>query len=474
MNKAKPLNEVIFVGYSLGGVMATLGALIITILIPDLPKPMIYTYGLPRIGDIPFGKYANEKVRLIRATITNDDVATAPHLSNIFRHWSNYYSHFGEEIWSDRVNDVYKTFKCLRKNGELESDFWLNDKFEEFDLGRRLDQNKIHNLSKIQIEERSIEKNYSAINLKKQLNQKAWKSALISITQKNSLNSREKRNRKIVKNKGYDQHKVKIVNTKLLEFLEEFAGYAQQAYCLNDFGYGDGIFARAIKLQRRDNDIHDKIVIYFKGYELHKDTISNKKSRLGPYEGDNVPKEVKIDSAFYFRFIGNAERRLAELVSGFLDDKVLKKTLFYFTGHGEGGVWATLTALSFYKKRPEAAITVVTFGQPRIGNHYFAEWVGNIFRIFRVTNLGDYVVQSPRLEDGYRHYETEYWISNELNCNCENTPAKYNVYQCPSKKQGGMTMENLDCNYNWHMQHPMNFEEHKGPYFGRMMGECHE
>ncbi|KAG9296475.1 hypothetical protein G9A89_015067 [Geosiphon pyriformis] len=122
MDKAKPLNEVILVGYSLGGVMATLGALTLTILIPDLPKPTIYTYGLPRIGDIPFAKYANEKVRLIRATITNDDVATAPHLNNIFTHWGNYYSHFGEEIWSDRVDNAYKTFTCPRKNGELESD----------------------------------------------------------------------------------------------------------------------------------------------------------------------------------------------------------------------------------------------------------------------------------------------------------------------------------------------------------------
>ncbi|KAG9296478.1 hypothetical protein G9A89_015070 [Geosiphon pyriformis] len=115
-SEINPLKELVFVGYSFGGVFATLAALLVRL--PNLPKPNVYTYGSPRIGDIPFAKYANEKVKLIRATNGIDDIPRSPTYRDLLKnHWSNYYSHFGEEYWIEGS----KISRCLPVEGELES-----------------------------------------------------------------------------------------------------------------------------------------------------------------------------------------------------------------------------------------------------------------------------------------------------------------------------------------------------------------
>jgi hypothetical protein len=59
---------------------------------------------------------------------------------------------------------------------------------------------------------------------------------------------------------------------------------------------------------------------------------------------------------------------------------------------------------------------IYTYGEPRVGNHVFAEWVSSIpsIRIYRSTYYNDLVVHLPPeytpVSDLYRHHLSEYFI----------------------------------------------------------------
>ena len=68
-----------------------------------------------------------------------------------------------------------------------------------------------------------------------------------------------------------------------------------------------------------------------------------------------------------------------------------------FTGHSLGGALATIS--SFYcieKHLIESEPILLTFGQPRVGNQQFAEYVTkNIKQIYRIARLKDLVTLIP-------------------------------------------------------------------------------
>ncbi|KAG9306047.1 hypothetical protein G9A89_020242 [Geosiphon pyriformis] len=147
-----------------------------------------------------------------------------------------------------------------------------------------------------------------------------------------------------------------------------------------------------------------------------------------------------------------------------------------FVGHGINGVYAVFAGLYFKKYKPRYAISVYTFGQPRIGNAGFANYVQNILgaEIFRVTHTDDYVPKQPpkynTRSDFYVHHQTEYWIQPSCSCGLNW------VYECIGQliRDRGYIEENPRCNVG-EQASPFLVPEsssHNGPYFGFLMGLC--
>jgi hypothetical protein len=76
----------------------------------------------------------------------------------------------------------------------------------------------------------------------------------------------------------------------------------------------------------------------------------------------------------------------------------------YFTGHSLGGALATLAAHWFHLEFSEIP-TTYTFGQPRVGNGFFAAALDIVLRpfTFRIVHANDIVPRVPLLLGGFRH-----------------------------------------------------------------------
>ncbi|KAG9304086.1 hypothetical protein G9A89_005996 [Geosiphon pyriformis] len=129
------------------------------------------------------------------------------------------------------------------------------------------------------------------------------------------------------------------------------------------------------------------------------------------------------------------------------------------TGVGLGGAYAVLAALDIRQKVGTNPIKVYTYGQPRIGNTEFANYVDSLrsgLQIYRITYKKDYVPLYPDA-DSYLHTQEEYWISQRDDW----------IFQC-SNVNGG---ENQEC-INSRRKNKEDTSPHNGPYFGTTMGKC--
>jgi len=79
------------------------------------------------------------------------------------------------------------------------------------------------------------------------------------------------------------------------------------------------------------------------------------------------------------------------------------------TGHSLGGALAVLAATDL--RGLGFDVTLYTYGQPRVGNSAFSEFVTNAGTIFRTTHLNDPVPRLPPIATDYVHISPEYWIS---------------------------------------------------------------
>ena len=90
----------------------------------------------------------------------------------------------------------------------------------------------------------------------------------------------------------------------------------------------------------------------------------------------------------------------------------------YFTGHSLGGVLATMAAIDT-KLQLQLNPQVVTFGQPRIGNYAFSNWLNALnISIKRIQVYGDLVPFLPPEWNGYKHNKQPYLIRNNETFEC--------------------------------------------------------
>ncbi|KAG9288736.1 hypothetical protein G9A89_004355 [Geosiphon pyriformis] len=162
---------------------------------------------------------------------------------------------------------------------------------------------------------------------------------------------------------------------------------------------------------------------------------------------------------------------------------------YTFTGFGIGAVFAVFAALEYKRNNMEASITLITFGQPRIGDDLFVIYTQRILdKAWRVTYRDDWLPNFPiegfnremasPLRNGnpkvvYRHFQKEFWI--EPRCDCSNHEEVYLCYHMASLHENEVFLEIFigdgvdEAIESYKVSHPVN--EHLGPYFGHTMSQ---
>ncbi|KAG9288404.1 hypothetical protein G9A89_001401 [Geosiphon pyriformis] len=210
-----------------------------------------------------------------------------------------------------------------------------------------------------------------------------------------------------------------------------------------------------------------KLILSIQADELSQAEWLSRKNDLVDYPGI---EGGKVDAAFYSKYLetkGIMAKMLADISN---ETKIYK---FALVAYGIGAVYGILTILELLKKSLVDSINVYSYGQPRIGNRIFAEYVDRIknLLIARITFKDDFVPRMPvNLQDEYLHHAVEYWIASE-GCFCDDE----RVFTCPPilRKINGYYYygENMNCNKQF--SEP-NIESHNGPYFSYKMDICLE
>ena len=124
------------------------------------------------------------------------------------------------------------------------------------------------------------------------------------------------------------------------------------------------------------------------------------------------------------------------------------------TGHSLGGALASIISFAIKKENLFTNdVVLITYGQPRTGNYYFAEYVtNNVNKIFRIVKKGDIVVTIPLhtplfKEFTYYHIGGMIVLNKEMN---EFTQCEYYNFEDHSgicKYEGNLDFETYHCKY---------------------------
>ncbi|KAI0244540.1 hypothetical protein L0F63_007313 [Massospora cicadina] len=90
-------------------------------------------------------------------------------------------------------------------------------------------------------------------------------------------------------------------------------------------------------------------------------------------------------------------------------------------GHSLGGAVATLMVIYIHQDLmiPFSQLTLVTYGQPRVGNVVFARWFNDLsLTAYRVVNENDPIPHLPSQLLGYSHTGTEMYIKDGITFRC--------------------------------------------------------
>jgi len=130
-------------------------------------------------------------------------------------------------------------------------------------------------------------------------------------------------------------------------------------------------------------------------------------SYLKSYAKDST-KKIKLVNYFYdlYKKLENdlfSTENLAE-INNHPDYQVI------VTGHSLGGAVAAIISFAIkYQNYFNNSVVLITLGQPRTGNYYFAEYVTqNVDHIFRIAREGDIVVSIP-IHTSFMRYSNNFW-----------------------------------------------------------------
>ncbi|KAG9297064.1 hypothetical protein G9A89_004930 [Geosiphon pyriformis] len=488
----KPPEKLHFTGFGIGGASAVIAAYIVQenfLAIPEYSslRMVVITFGQPRIGNVHFARLINRsKINIYRVTHTQDPIIRFPTYKFGFRHhemeyWIgpktcdcegtpikpkfdmgptglSEYDLFRCRVWNERKGQVEPIDhpECSAGQPFDEKDSqnahwgpYFNVNFQDCSLDydnrffKHLD-NRLNILKKNFITKK-IHFSKNSFNISKKL--KRWKIATF-----------------IKDNNDESEYKIlERLNSNRLSRFEKYARITNEVYCRKD---------ETTKIGQGIDDINHEL-------------FRMRENILSPYEaiGYDSYQEELVDNDFYSRF-----KRIRDLLDQLVEVH-RKEFLTYqlkFTGHGEGGVWAVLSALAIKAKHNHIEIEVYTFGAPRMGNYIFARKVNRELTVHRITYFNDQAPQFPPQiltngENSYWHHLQEFWILPIQECNCltpemVNQPlvTTYRVYRCLERndENGEVYNEPEECN-KMAQKYPKGASAaHFGPYFGVIMNDC--
>ncbi|KAG9286617.1 hypothetical protein G9A89_005385 [Geosiphon pyriformis] len=263
-------------------------------------------------------------------------------------------------------------------------------------------------------------------------------------------------------------HREKI----LIENNSEMAKYAS---CLNPKNSKIKVLTNQFYVNIFTLKEERSIQVLFRGKELDFRILKQKRT-MKSYQ---YVEDAMVDTEFYTEF----QKGWPKLAKLFLNKRKLSFSEFEykFIGHGIGGAalnFLDMNQTDGYKYNA----TIFTFGQPRIGNSQFANYVHQKLngRVYRVTNYNDWVPKFPKFtsKHPYLHHTREYWFG-QLDCDCilssTITYLDKPLYRCPVpiKKKSGMRMESPFCNAAVESNDLESAHKaHLGPYFKNLMVNC--
>ncbi|KAG9298062.1 hypothetical protein G9A89_018145 [Geosiphon pyriformis] len=250
---------------------------------------------------------------------------------------------------------------------------------------------------------------------------------------------------------------------------ELFARLANGPYCGSDeqiIGFGPHISAYLVK-----DRYYKRILISLKGNGQEVDVLTDpEKFKLISYPIANVSNSTHVvktspkphvHRTFYTRFQSQQKKILASVEKYMKLDHIAS---IHMVGHAFGGAYAVLTALFLKQRYPKRLVFVWTFGQPRLGDPTFAQYINQLDRLVirRITVSDDSFPHFPRREDGFLHHEEEIYEDFHLGRKyvCEGTPGAESP-DCANKEEMTLGKEKV-------------VEHHFGPYFGTLMNYCQD
>eukprot|EP01139_Manchomonas_bermudensis_P001778 Amastigsp_a2803_52.p1 type:complete len:287 gc:universal Amastigsp_a2803_52:224-1084(+) len=132
----------------------------------------------------------------------------------------------------------------------------------------------------------------------------------------------------------------------------------------------------------------------------------------------DAPSDCRVHGGFFRAFLAVREEihiAVTSLVAQFPDYEVM------VTGHSLGGALAVFGALDLALTYNISA-TLISFGQPRVGNEKFSEFFGaHVASSIRVVNDTDIFPALPPRALGFYHQAREVWFHDGLITVCDNT-----------------------------------------------------
>ncbi|KAJ2494037.1 hypothetical protein IWW37_000115 [Coemansia sp. RSA 2050] len=153
-----------------------------------------------------------------------------------------------------------------------------------------------------------------------------------------------------------------------------------------------------------------EIIVSWRGSTTLKDWVTNFQIVPTPW-----PAHINgsaVHSGFLYAYSAGASKIkavVAGLAQKYPDYKIV------LTGHSLGGAQATLAAVDIASEHPEWVnrLELYTYGQPRVGNAAFSDWLSKQpFSIFRAVYREDVVAQVPLRSMGFQHQAQEVWYNS--------------------------------------------------------------
>uniref|UniRef100_A0A0N5AHA0 Lipase_3 domain-containing protein n=1 Tax=Syphacia muris TaxID=451379 RepID=A0A0N5AHA0_9BILA len=177
------------------------------------------------------------------------------------------------------------------------------------------------------------------------------------------------------------------------------------------------------------SDIRREIILVFRGTKTTKQLLTEGWETMQPginfYDIGKVLKEFPINNYFY-----NALETLWPSVEPPVKDPLFRNYTVTITGHSLGGALAALCAMKIVHEglRPGNLLKVVTFGEPRVGDHDFAvKFDEQIPYSFRVVHRVDIVPHLPACVKDKTDLETQLSDSKKCDTNVPQRPYHHGI-----------------------------------------------